>query len=160
MDALLTDLIDKQAITEQLYRYCRAVDRADRELLLSCYHPDAIDDHGKFRGTPKEFLAHLEKRTLNPAVGPLQHSLTNILIEIRGDIGYAESYFQSRFVTDGKELVMSVGRYVDRFERRSAEWKIAHRKVILEYARTGFDTSDFVSGARDRDDPSYLRTWE
>jgi hypothetical protein len=32
-------------------RYSRAIDRLDRELLLSVYHEDAVDDHGVFVGT-------------------------------------------------------------------------------------------------------------
>ena len=37
---------------DAIHRYCRAVDRADRDLLVSVYHPDAIDDHGLFVGGP------------------------------------------------------------------------------------------------------------
>ena len=39
-------LLDRQAITDALHLYCRAIDRTDEELLASVYHPDAIDDHG------------------------------------------------------------------------------------------------------------------
>jgi hypothetical protein len=30
-----------------LVRYCREFDRLDREMLLSAYHLDAIDDHAR-----------------------------------------------------------------------------------------------------------------
>jgi hypothetical protein len=52
----IQNLIDRQAIRDCLTRYCRGVDRLDRELVLSTYHPDAIDDHGAFVGTREEFV--------------------------------------------------------------------------------------------------------
>ena len=39
----LRELCDRQEILDCIHRYCRAVDRADRDLLVSVYHPDAID---------------------------------------------------------------------------------------------------------------------
>src|SRR5882724_2908499 len=44
----LRQLLDRQAILDCLHRYTRGVDRLDRQLLLSAYHADAIDDHGLF----------------------------------------------------------------------------------------------------------------
>ena len=49
----IQNLIDRH---DCLVRYCRGVDRLDRELVLSAYHPDAIDDHGAFVGTREEFV--------------------------------------------------------------------------------------------------------
>jgi len=44
-ESALEELVARNAITEVLYRYCRGVDRRDWELLRSCYHPEAQDDH-------------------------------------------------------------------------------------------------------------------
>ena len=46
----LETLIAKQEITDVVYRYARGIDRLDFELVRSCYHPDAYDDHGAFKG--------------------------------------------------------------------------------------------------------------
>ena len=35
----LQELLDRQDILDCVHRYCRAVDRFDREMLLSVYHP-------------------------------------------------------------------------------------------------------------------------
>ena len=54
-ETTVRQLADRQAIHDVVVRYCRAVDRMDRELLLTCYHPDAIDHHGIFVGSPEAF---------------------------------------------------------------------------------------------------------
>jgi SnoaL-like domain len=46
VDAQLAHLLDESAIRQLLARYSRAIDRRDYELLRSCYHPDAVDEHG------------------------------------------------------------------------------------------------------------------
>ena len=156
----IRELLDKQALHELVLRYCRAVDRADEELLLSCYHPDAFDDHGSFRGGPAEFAEHLRGGTLNPEiqVGPVQHALTNAVFEVRGDVAYGESYVEVRRTLADGRLERAMGRYVDRFERRDGEWRIAHRRVLLESAvAAGYDPADFTPSRRDRGDVSYER---
>ena len=45
--AALQMLIDEAAIKKVHLRYCRGIDRMDWDLIRSCYHPDAIDDHGE-----------------------------------------------------------------------------------------------------------------
>ncbi|MGE3747892.1 MAG: nuclear transport factor 2 family protein, partial [Sphingomonadaceae bacterium] len=56
-------------------------------------------------------------------------------------------------------------RYIDRFERRNGEWKIADRLVVLDLTRidpAGTPFGDvpgwnFTWGVRDRTDASYRR---
>ncbi|MBU3738793.1 MAG: nuclear transport factor 2 family protein, partial [Rhodoferax sp.] len=50
------ELTDRHAIHDCIARYCRGVDRLDKALCLSAFHPDALDEHGKFVGTPEEFV--------------------------------------------------------------------------------------------------------
>lgn len=157
-DKQLTELLDKQALLELVTRYCRAVDRADEELFLSCYHADAYDHHGPYSGSPIEMLAALRKGTLGTLDIPVQHAISNALFEINGDVAFGETYFQTRRPGDDGELSMSVGRYVDRFERRGGEWRIALRRCIIDYARKGTRRDEFVKGSRNRSDPSYDRS--
>jgi hypothetical protein len=153
----LQELWDKQALKELIVRVARAIDRCDEELLLSCYWPDAFDDHGVYKGEPVGFLAHLRKKTMVPSNGPIQHSITNALFDVAGDSAYGESYGESRSVDADGQVSRGLARYVDRYERRNGQWRISHRRVILESARPGFDVSDFTVGTRDRSDPSYER---
>jgi hypothetical protein len=45
--AELQALLDRQAITEQIYLYCRAVDRLDIPLGHSVFHDDATANYGE-----------------------------------------------------------------------------------------------------------------
>ena len=148
---------DERELNALLVRFCRGVDRSDEELLRSCYHPDAIDDHGTFKGSGWEFAAFL---VAAPRDRPLtQHALSNVTLEVRGDVAFGESYVQLRTTDQSGEPMFGFGRYIDRFERRDGAWKIAYRRVTLEgiAGATGYKPSDFVQATRDRTDPSYER---
>ena len=49
----LAALIDRQAITDQIYRYCRAMDRMDHEQGYAIWHEDGTADYGSdvFQGS-------------------------------------------------------------------------------------------------------------
>lgn len=150
-------LVDREAIRDVLYRYCRAVDRADLELLKSCYHADGHDDHGFFCGSGWDFAEHVM-----PVLAQLQlciHSLSNPLIELDGDRAYVETQWSvihrmKRFgtLTD----IWDQGRYIDTFERRAGEWRILDRVVVFD-AERWCNTFDFLSLVPD-DDPQKVRT--
>jgi len=133
-DAALRELIDRQAIADCIHRYTRGMDRHDKELALSAYHPDAIDDHGLYCGVAKDFIDwacwfHDQYQTLH------HHYVTNHSVELDGDTAHAETYWL--FVGVNKDpahpLMMSGGRYIDRFERRQGKWGIAARSCIIEW---------------------------
>ena len=49
--ARLRELVDKQDITEVVFRFARGLDRCDWDLVLSCCHPGATIELGVFRGS-------------------------------------------------------------------------------------------------------------
>ena len=61
LEARLRELLDKQEIHEVLLRYCRGVDRCDRDMIAACYHPDAIDDHGDWVASALDAPDHIVK---------------------------------------------------------------------------------------------------
>jgi len=86
-------LLDERAIREVLLRYCRGVDRLELDLVRDCYHPDAIDDHGSFRGGVDEYLAWIGR--LLPRYEVTMHLLGNTLVEFspdRPDVARVETY--------------------------------------------------------------------
>jgi ketosteroid isomerase-like protein len=167
IEAIVRELHDKQSIREVLTRYCRAVDRMDRDLLLSVYHPDAVDDHGFFVGTREDFWAWVNRYHTN-AQSAHQHIITNHTCELEGDTAHCETYYLfAGMDAKDRSLTLGGGRYIDRMEKRNGEWRIAARKCVSEWGGVPAPSklapevmallrSNAVI-ARDRNDASYDR---
>ena len=163
LDPKLQYLLDRQAILDCVYRYCRGLDRHDEALLASAFHSDAVDNHGAFVGHVPDFVKW--GNALHEAGFVAHtHNITCHFAEIDGDVAHTESYVI--FVLrrkDSTTVLVGGGRYLDRFERRDGEWKIALRRLITDW-RFEADGSVFTvtpdgypHGTWDRRDLSYQR---
>jgi hypothetical protein len=134
LERAVAELQDRQAIHDCLMTYSRGIDRLDRDLLLSVYHEDAIDDHGVFVGSPEEFAdwaiamhtaTHLSH----------QHCVLNYTCELDGDVAHTETYYMFVGINRrGPAFAMSGGRYLDRLEKREGRWAIAARVCVRDWA--------------------------
>ncbi|WP_448586802.1 nuclear transport factor 2 family protein [Thermaurantiacus sp.] len=143
----LEALLDRQAIAEVLVRYCRGVDRCDAALLKSVYWPDATDDHGTFSGNAHAFVEQLIPALL--AMDRTMHAISNVSIRLLGEQATAETYCRAYHEFDGPsgKVEMEVGgRYLDRFEKRGGEWRIAHRLYVMDWNRNGPSTASWTEG--------------
>src|SRR5690606_38545758 len=112
----------------------RGVDRLDRDLILSSFHSDAVDDHGAFKGGPEAFADWVIARNTG-VVHSSNHMLANQMIVLDGDTARVETYFTSfqLFDRDGaRHRSVSCGRYLDRFEARDGDWRIADRLTVVD----------------------------
>jgi 3-phenylpropionate/cinnamic acid dioxygenase small subunit len=145
LEERLAALLAKEEIRDVLYRYCRAVDRGDLELMKSCYHPDARDDHGFFSGLAWDFADYVL-----PILAQLElsiHSLSNPLIELSGSKAYVETHWSviHRLKRSGKFTdLWHQGRYLDEFELRSGQWKILSRVCVVDAERS-VDAVNFLN---------------
>jgi ketosteroid isomerase-like protein len=164
-DEALARVLDRQAINDCLVRYTRGVDRHDTELILSAYHEDALDSHGYFEGTPPELAAWGNEQHAKRWAAH-QHYITNTSIEFDGDVAHTETYalvVQRR--ADGTGADMLGARYIDRFEKRAGEWRIARRVTMLDWIGETVATGErphrllelYPNGTWDGDDLSYAR---
>lgn len=163
----LQGLLDRQAIVDCLHRYARGLDRRDEELLRSVYHPDAVEDHaGGYVGGIDGLVEYVFR--VHERFAGYQRYVTNTTVDIDGDEAHSESYFVSVInngpPSDGQAttgaLMLSGGRYLDRFERRDGDWRIATRVVVLEWhgSAPGGGLDPATTFARlGRDDISYDR---
>ena len=129
MDMTAQDFAARHAILNVLARHSRGVDRADAQLLGSAYHPDATVDYGFFAGpadTLVAILAGAQKGAL-----PTLHRTGNCEVRIKGDRAVSESYVVA-YAEEPELQRMVFGRYLDRFERRADEWRLAHRTYVLD----------------------------
>lgn len=157
----IRELRDRAGIHDVLMRYARGIDRLDLDLVASCYHPGATDDHGSFKGSVEEFIPWVAIAL--DRFDTTMHFLGNVLIELDDDAAFVETYCVAYHRLKGESVDSIAGlRYVDDFERRAGEWRIARRRVVVEWNRLddvnalGF-APEYLRGARDRTDPVYDR---
>jgi hypothetical protein len=135
-DSKYRELLDKEAIRDCLYRYCRGIDRCDEALLRGTYWPGATDRHGPYSGPVEGFFEWVAEVFKTDARNV--HQVANILIAFR-DPGTAvvEAYFNALQRGGGKDGVVRqfhlAGRYCDRFEKRGDEWRVAERVVVYDW---------------------------
>lgn len=159
MTDLLTQVADRQAITDQIYRYCRAMDRIDYELGYSIWHEDGTADYGdNYKGSGRGFIDHVCAQHS----GLIQHShqMSNVIVELDGDQASSESYVTAtlRIERGGRLMQMTVlSRYVDRWSKRAGRWALDHRQAIMEMdeIREVTPMKTHSGWTRDRSDPSY-----
>jgi hypothetical protein len=164
--ATLDDILAREQIRAVLARYCRGIDRVDRDLIASVYHADGYDDHGPTYKGPASGFVDVVVEVLQRFERTL-HFLGTSIIELDGDVAHTETYCIAyhRLRDDSGEQVDSTAavRYIDRFERREGTWLIAHRKVVFEWSRRDAvgpmppPSPDFAVGRRDREDAVYRR---
>ena len=165
-DARIDVLLAKDAIRETIHRVARGTDRLDRDLMISGYWPDGFDDHNSFRGGPVDFADWV--CTVLTHFQATHHFLGQCRIEVDGDRAYTETYCDAHHVShpdgDGTvtDMVLAL-RYVDRFERRNDEWRIAKRICAFDWTyyvtspRTWAFGEDFTIGRRDHSDITYTK---
>jgi len=164
--ATIRELKDRADIEACMLRYTRGVDRRDRELMLSAYWPEAYDEHGVAEGVAADFVDwaigwHGEYQTRH------HHGILNHNVELDGDAAHGETYYIFWGENKVGPAQLSFGRYVDRYEKRGGEWRIAHRVCVNEFT-ANLEATPIPEewkalihktgpNARDKTDVSYVR---
>ncbi|PRC43975.1 nuclear transport factor 2 family protein, partial [Mycobacterium sp. ITM-2017-0098] len=135
-DALLQEMLDEHQLRKLVHRYCRAVDRGDVAELRSLYDRDAVDAHGGFSsGTAGDFIDQLV--AARPYLRSMQHHVTTVNFAIDGDVAEGEVYAIAThtFAAGGHDVDVVVGgRYLDKYARRDATWKLVERAIVTDWA--------------------------
>lgn len=160
----LDQIAEKFAITQQIYRYCRSVDRLDVPLGHDVFHADSTADYGStgFQGAGRDaidWICNAHSQLLAHS-----HQVSNVLIELDcadPDRAGSEAYVTAtlRMERDGRLLQMEVwARYCDRWSRRAdGVWRIDHRETVIDYdaVREVTPMNRHERGRRDTQDLSY-----
>lgn len=155
---------DMVEIRNILTRYCHGIDRRDFDVVLSCYHADATKDHGDYRGiTACEFYPIVQSEFSDDLTA---FHITNMSVEFADeDTALVEAYYFAIVRPgDGTIDTFMSGRYIDRFERRNNQWRIAHRVTTSDWWALvprnqlhipGGLEEKFIKGTRGLDDPYF-----
>ena len=173
-------IADRMAIQDVMYKWCRAIDRLDEEGMRAAFHPDAIDNHASYVGGVDGLVKWVRER--HAPIPFSSHQVSNMLIEFAtADLALAETYIRTlqRYPADAKASLaqlaggtagrpglgvdlLTASRYVDRFERRKGQWRIARRTLIQDWKQFIEVPADapkpqpgWLLGRRDRQDFIY-----
>ncbi len=167
----IRQLLDRDAIRNCLYRYCRGIDRCDRELLKTIFWAHApVKIGSSFNGTGDDLIEWVLPQLLG--LDQTMHMLGNMCIELESQFARVETYAHCYHRLKGEEGkpfdVIVAGRYLDRFEKRREEWRICARVMIYDWFREYTDSGDWgkgflgqtltpgiTLGGRKPDDPGY-----
>lgn len=155
----LQQLLDRQAITDLIYSYCRSVDRLDIPLGHSVWHEDGIADYGDiYQGPGKgviDLICEQHRLLLHHS-----HQIANILITLDGDKAGSESYVHATLRLESNAELQQIdiwARYIDCWSRRDARWGLDKRTVVIDFdeIRSVTEMARHQRGRRDQNDPSY-----
>ena len=148
-------------IHELLMAYARGVDRADRELLASVFHPDATVISGVFNGNAQDFAREITSH-VKANLARCFHSIANEWVDVQGDRAIGEAYVIAT-MTAGDTDTLTGGRYIGEYERRDGVWKIASHTFVADwnmnlptsYQTDGMYASLDSRGCFGKEDPVY-----
>lgn len=157
-------LKDRQDILDCITREARGRDRHDVELTRGCYWDDGFDEHGPHITAAPDYPA---RANMGHAAffAATSHNITNHSCEIDGDTAHCETYVVGALLSkDEATCKIAPGRYIDRLERRDGEWRILHRRCIVDMAIEGSAEwlaspaiTGFLRPLWNREDISYQR---
>lgn len=159
----IEQLMAKEAIRDQIYTYCHALDRIDFDLGYTVFAPDAQVDYGPtFKGTGHDFITMMLKQ--HKKMVSTHHMMSNILIKLNDDCTKAasETYMYAACKYKDKKgkpsfTVEARCRDIDKWEKIDGKWLITERKVagdntFMVPTPTYFD--DYNNGRDKVRDPS------
>lgn len=155
----------KLAIEDMLHRYCRGVDRMDRELTLSVFHPEStVEIDAAFTGSAPALIDWMWERHRGAARH--MHNITNVIVSGTDDAAASEAYVMALLRVEsqgGLMVIQTHGRYLDEWVRFEERWVIKRRRYVHEFQEIRRLESDMapakqVPSRRDLSDPSYSLT--
>jgi hypothetical protein len=147
MSDAINALIDREAIRNAVARLARGEDRRNADLIRSCWWEDAHFDYGVHNGDFATYLAWVVPGA--DAIIDTQHLLGQTHIELDGDTAKAETHVCSYHrvaMADGDHDTIIGGRYLDTFERRDGDWRIADRVMLYDWEQDWGASADWSKG--------------
>lgn len=143
MEDMVFEIDARQQIHDAIMRYCRGMDHCEPGLALSAYHPGARDEHGFYNGPAEDLVRAGIAASTNFEV--IRHLICNEYVEFDPadrTVAHSETVTVGCILTkdpdgEGYRLAVSSCRFLDRFELRDGAWKIAVRKLVLDWETEG-----------------------
>ena len=135
-DAAIRTLLDERAVEQVAVAYTVALDTRDWTGLTDVFLPDATADLAT-RDTlvGVEAITERIRRALEP-LDATQHLIGNHRVLVTDDAATHHCYLHAQHVRHGAEPSPNFivgGRYEDDLVRTDAGWRIAHRRLVIQW---------------------------
>jgi uncharacterized protein (TIGR02246 family) len=130
---------DAFAIRRLCEQYAQAVDAGDSAEFVKVFTPDGhlVAHQGSgithFNGRNELAQIPVQVKELAPVS---MHFIGNHIAETNGESATGVTYCMAHHLQRDRSNLLMMVRYLDRYERRSGEWLIADRQVIVEWTET------------------------
>jgi hypothetical protein len=138
----LTELLDRQAVSDVVIRYATGVDMRDWSAFRSCFCDEVEIDFSSWSGAPARTLPADDwvtgVRAGLSGFDATQHISANRSIEIEGDRASCVSYVQANHVlqSDGEGGSFRIGGYyTNHLVRTDAGWKIRSCRLTVTWTQ-------------------------
>jgi len=126
---------DRMMINDLFVRYTTALDAGDVETIVACFTEDGALESpavGVYSGRQgiREFAERFAR--FHAAGSQLRHFISNLAMQVDGDVAHATCYLLNVITRDGKTELMAPGRYDCRLAKVGGEWLFRHRLVVLD----------------------------
>ena len=143
----VTELLNRSAIRRCIEQLARGEDRRDPTLIRDALWPDSVTDYGVFHGSFDEYLDWVVPGS--PAISATQHLLGQSYIVLGEASARVEtqvvSYHRVDMGDEHRDLTIG-GRYLDVFEQRGGEWRIASRMMVYDWSQDWGVSIDWAHG--------------
>jgi len=124
---------DKEEIEQAMYRYARALDRKQWDLLDSVFAPEVATDYG-VEPAIQGRAAVIANIRANLEHCRAQHLFGNVTVEVDGDRAESTAAIRAMHVAtiDGADRTLeAIGEYVIGWRRTGEGWRATHIKLVV-----------------------------
>lgn len=144
----IDQMLAREQIRERIATLARGEDRRDAALITAAYWPDSVTDYGVFKGSFDEYLAWVVPGA--DAISNTQHHVGQSYIELETMTAKVEtqviSYHRIDYGGGDEHDTVIGGRYLDMFESRDGEWRIASRTMLYDWYQDWGASIDWSQG--------------
>jgi hypothetical protein len=148
MTTPIESMLDREQIRCSIAQLARGEDRRDAALISASYWPDSVTDYGVFKGSFDDYLAWVVPGA--DAITNTQHHVGQSHIELDGNRAMVEtqviSYHRIDYGEGDEHDTVIGGRYLDAFEKRGDDWRIASRTMLYDWYQDWGASIDWSQG--------------
>ena len=132
--AAVQEFLDRNKIADLIHRYCFALDHGSVEDVMALFAPECAVRLIPGQTFEKRDEVHdFYSKLIRHRMSLVRHTVHNLVIELKGDLASAKSYWDVKGDLRGQAVVLG-GYYADQVNKRHGKWLFSEREIRIEFA--------------------------